>query len=273
MSGSHLGLGVRVGRHAYALQLGSAEAANYFGRAYRACPASREGDNGPCDRICLAPDGAQWVADCNGESFARGTLAQAIWQIDWMMVHCAVTEPAGCPSFHAGWVERAGGALLIAGDGGSGKSGLCLQLLDRGFRLGAEDVTFIDADRLWPFPRAIQLRTCNPLLKTVTPVRLFPGYDGRICVDIHAAQAAPATPVFGMTVMILDNSRAAGPPRPLPALDALQRLLAYCHRSQRIDQRLFDSLVGLAVAGRIFVVSGRSDADSLIALMEAQGRP
>jgi serine kinase of HPr protein (carbohydrate metabolism regulator) len=53
-------------------------------------------------------------------------------------------------TLHASTVARDGGAVLITGPSGSGKSDLALRLLDRGFALVSDDQTIVrkDGDRL-----------------------------------------------------------------------------------------------------------------------------
>jgi hypothetical protein len=64
---------------------------------------------------------------------------------------------------HAGAVARGGGALLIVGPGGAGKSTLATALLRKGFRYLGDDVAPIDlgTGRVVPFPMAPTVR-CHP---------------------------------------------------------------------------------------------------------------
>jgi len=57
---------------------------------------------------------------------------------------------------HAGVIERHGGALLLAGVSGQGKSTLTTYLCEHGWRFLSDDVAPVrmDADRVLPFPQA-----------------------------------------------------------------------------------------------------------------------
>ncbi|NJL07324.1 MAG: hypothetical protein HC900_02975 [Methylacidiphilales bacterium] len=159
-------------------------------------------------------------------------------------------------------------AILFAGDGGSGKSGLCLKAMARGFRCGAEDVTFLADNRLVPFPRAIQLRRDDPLLDAIDPARRFEGCDGRMCVEVRPEEAAIEMSAATSTVVLLDPA-ADGPPRVLSPLEGLQRLLGLCHRLDRATQPLFDTFTTLAATGRM-IVSTPAGAETLLDLSEAR---
>jgi hypothetical protein len=200
----------------------------------------------PCDE--------GWLVCIDGAPFVRAPLTEAMHLLDWEMVRRAVKQDSRCAAFHAAWVVRDGRALLFAGEGASGKSGLCLKAMMRGFRCGAEDVTFLAGNRLVPFARAIQLRRNDPLLDGIEPARLFDGCDGRVCVEVRPEDAAVEMSAATSTVVVLDPT-ADGPPRALSPLEGLQRLLGLCHRLDRTGQTLFDTIASLAAAGRVLVAS------------------
>ena len=64
---------------------------------------------------------------------------------------------------HAGAIERAGGALLLAGSSGQGKSTLTTYLCDHGWRFMSDDIAPVrmDTDRVIPFPQ-VPVRRLHP---------------------------------------------------------------------------------------------------------------
>lgn len=242
---------IAVGDRAYGLESASPAALAFFRRAYAACLRPPGGEAG---RFTLAPCDDGWLVRIDGAELVRAPLIEAMHRLDWEMVRRAVKQDSRCAAFHAGWVARDGRALLFAGEGASGKSGLCLRAMMRGFRCGAEDVTFFSGDRLVPFPRAIQLRRDDPLLDGIEPARRFEGCDGRVCVEVRLDEAAAETTAERLTVVVLDPT-ADGPAQPLSPLEGVQRLLGLCHRLDRTSQALFDTITTLAAAGRVLVAS------------------
>ncbi|NJO53820.1 MAG: hypothetical protein HC829_02370 [Bacteroidales bacterium] len=226
-------------------------------------PAAPGGEAG---RFALEQCGPDWLVRADGAEFARAPLREAMHLVDWELARRAVKQDSPCAAFHAAWVAREDHAILFAGDGGSGKSGLCLKAMARGFRCGAEDVTFLAGDRLVPFPRAIQLRRDDPLLDAIDPARRFEGCDGRVCVEVRPDEAAPEMASEQMTVVVLDPA-ASGPPRVLSPLEGLQRLFGLCHRLDRATQPLFDTFTALAATGRIVV----STPDAALSLLDLPG--
>lgn len=262
-------LTIRVGDQTYALESPAPDHLAYFTRAYAACPGHAADVSG---RFVLARQGTQWQVLSDGAIFAEGSFDRVIRLLDWEIARRAVKQDSTCAAFHAAWVVRDRQAAMLAGEGGSGKSHLCLQMLDHGFRCGAEDVTFFRENRLVPFPRAIQLRDTDWVLDRIAPEHLFVGYDGRICVEVPAHQAATETDGNDLTVVFLDPDAPAGPARPLAAFEGLQRLFALCHRLDRVTQPLFDLVAGLASAGRTYVMPRRNAATSLPELLSEAGR-
>lgn len=256
---------IRVGDRTYGLQTSSPEALHYFSRAYRACVGSSLEETGRYD---LHRQGGDWRVTSDGESFVRGSLRHAVRQLDWELTRRAVKQDSDCAAFHAAWVGRGRLAVMLAGEGGSGKSRLCLQLLERGFRCGAEDVTFMKGPRLIPFPRAIQLRVDDHMLDHVDPSRVFAGYDGRVCVEVGDSDASSEMQVSNLVIVFLDLALICGSREPLAPLEGLKRLFELCHRLDRVTQGLFDSLVHLATSGRMFVLPRCNAVDTILELLE-----
>jgi hypothetical protein len=248
---------LRIGDQAYGVDTTSPEALAYFRRAYAACLEPSHDETTAV--FALDRRGESWVARSGDCEIARGPLHETIWTLEWHMLHRAVKKDTACAAFHAAWVARGAHAVVLAGEGGSGKSHLSLDLLSRGFRCGAEDVTFLSGERLVPFPHAIQLRGDDPALGGVEAGRVFAGCDGRICVELSTDEGALAMPTAALTIVVLDP--AAGPLQPLGALEGLQRLLALCHRLDRVTQPVFDVFVAAAAAGRL--MTGTADAGAI----------
>lgn len=261
MTAGHLT--IRVGDRAYGLTGSRSQALAYFGRAYAAC-LGHPSEESAC--FALEQRGSAWHGLCDGDEFTRGALSDVTRLVDWELTRRAVKRDSTCAAFHAAWAALGSRAVMLAGDGGAGKSRLCLQLVGEGLRCGAEDVTFVDDGRLIPFPRAVQIRRDDPVLHEVEPERIFPGLDGRMCVAVEPGEAADPTPA--MMVAFLDPSAGAGTARRLAPLAALERLFRLCHRLDRVTGPVFASFVELAVAGRMYVLP-RDPLAAILALVEA----
>ncbi len=263
MTATHLT--IRVGDQAYGLQASSPDALVYFSRAYAACLGQPSEETG-CFTLESAAGGG-WQLHSDGVEFTRGPLGQVIRLLDWELARRATKLDSACTAFHAAWVMQGQHVVMMAGEGGSGKSHLCLQLLDQGFHCGAEDVTFFKGDWLTPFPRAIQLREDDPELQHVDPSRIFPGFDGRVCVEVRAKEAAAETDAGNLIVAFLDPA-ASGLMQPLTPLEGLQRLFGLCHRLDRLTQPLFETFTTLAAAGRMLVVPRRNALTAILDVLE-----
>lgn len=269
-------LAIRVADCAYDLWTSSPEAEAFFRRAYAAClgePAAA------ASRITLVPVDEAWQARRDGIVLGDGDLVRAMALIEWELLRNAVQEKSTCAVFHAAWVASGGRAVVLAGEGSTGKSGLCLELLTQGFLLGAEDAAFFQADRLVPFPRALQLRAGDPSLATADAQRLFPGCDGRLCVEVRREETAGILDVRAATVIFLDPPEAGRgphgdgpePPDPLIPLDplsALRRMFSLCFRLDRVAQATFEAITRLAASGRMFALRRDTASRSIPDIME-----
>lgn len=76
------------------------------------------------------------------------------------LVDHALQSATGVVAIHAALVEKAGARVLLVGASGAGKTTLCLELLDRGWRYGSDDVAPVVAGdgRVVAFPRALAVR-------------------------------------------------------------------------------------------------------------------
>lgn len=263
MTATHLT--IRVGDQAYGLQASSPDALVYFSRAYAAC-LGQPSEETSCFTLESAVDG-DWQVHCDGVEFARGPLGQVIRLLDWELARRATKLDSICTAFHAAWVIQGQQVVMMAGEGGSGKSHLCLQLLDQGFCCGAEDVTFFRGDWLAPFPRAIQLREDDPELQHVDPSRIFRGFDGRVCIEVRANEAAAGTDAGNLIVAFLDPA-ASEPMQVLTPLEGLKRLFGLCHRLDRFTQPLFETFTTQAASGRMFVLPRRNALAAILEIVE-----
>jgi HprK-related kinase A len=104
--------------------------------------------------------------------------AQLIPLIEWTFNLSVFHRPCPHLLLHAAVVERAGGALIMPGAAGAGKSTLCAALVGRGWRLLSDEVAVIRyADgQLLPVPRPISLKEDSiELIRRFAPgVRLGP---------------------------------------------------------------------------------------------------
>jgi hypothetical protein len=246
------GLILQLGDCRYGITTESREAASYFRRAYSACLVET---GQALEWFLLQQAGVEWGVWHREQLLFQGDFPSTLNWLEWMLLNRSVKQDSQCAAFHAAWAAVDDRVVMLAGAGGSGKSRLALQLLERGFMLGAEDVTFIDMDRLIPFPRAIQLRSDDTLLEELAAGQTFTGYDGRIDVEIGSNRAAGEKNLDQLTILFLDPSLDGAAAQPLTPLDALQRLFNLCHLLDTVTRPGFEALVSLAVTGHMLSVS------------------
>jgi HprK-related kinase A len=85
---------------------------------------------------------------------------QAFPVLEWGLNWCVSTHCHQYLMVHAAVVERSGGALLLPGPPGSGKSTLCAGLVSRGWRLLSDELMLLDpaSGYIVPLPRPISLK-------------------------------------------------------------------------------------------------------------------
>ncbi|MEO6062245.1 MAG: hypothetical protein ABIQ99_09925 [Thermoflexales bacterium] len=135
---------------------------------------------------------------------------------------------AGREPLHAAAVSRGGSAILIAGPSEEGKSTLCYALLRRGWRLIADDATFLDlgAGRVWGHAAAVRLLPDSdqifPELAGI-PARRLP--NGKVKREVRVE--APALTGAPIGLVVLGGPRDAVPRlEPIPAREAIAFMFA-----------------------------------------------
>jgi len=96
----------------------------------------------------------------DGGNFARFPAEQLLAQIEWGMNWCVAMRANQYLMLHGGVVARDGGAMILPGVPGAGKSTLTAYLMHRGWRLFSDEFTLLAQDtlELRPFPRLIPLK-------------------------------------------------------------------------------------------------------------------
>ncbi len=100
-----------------------------------------------------------WRALCNDHLlFERRSLGAALRRLEYDICCRMLVARPDLVVLHSATLEATGGAALISGPSGAGKSTLALALAARGYRLGGDDLAFLDAAaRLHPLPRCAHL--------------------------------------------------------------------------------------------------------------------
>ncbi len=90
-------------------------------------------------------------------------LAQAFAMFEWGLNWCVASSAHHFLVVHAAVVERGGGALILPGAPGSGKSTLCAALVNRGWRLLSDEMTLLglESGEVCPFPRPVSLKNAS----------------------------------------------------------------------------------------------------------------
>jgi hypothetical protein len=98
------------------------------------------------DGAVITIDHAPDAHDEEVTRFLRMTpLAALLFQRGSLAFHAAALSPPSLPQQDMDWADETG-AILIAGDSGAGKSTLLAALLQRGWRLLADDLAVVDMD-------------------------------------------------------------------------------------------------------------------------------
>lgn len=152
----------------------------------------------------IAPDGSRVVVEM------AGTDQAGMRTFMYGSVFAILLMRRGLLPLHACCVERDGRAYAISGHSGAGKSSLAMQLVRRGYRLLADDVTVVDLSA-----------PCRPLaLPTFPRVKLWRNMLDQL--DIDATELEPVTAGVAKYSQPVTAAFCAEP-RPLAALLLLER--------------------------------------------------
>ena len=88
---------------------------------------------------------------------------QAFPMLEWGLNWCVSSHCHQYLIVHAAVLERSGGALLLPGPPGSGKSTCCAGLVSRGWRLLSDELTLVDppSAAVAPLPRPVSLKNAS----------------------------------------------------------------------------------------------------------------
>jgi HprK-related kinase A len=88
---------------------------------------------------------------------------QAFPMLEWGLNWCVASHCHQYLIVHAAVLERSGGALLLPGPPGSGKSTCCAGLVSRGWRLLSDELTLVDpaSAAVAPLPRPVSLKNAS----------------------------------------------------------------------------------------------------------------
>jgi len=205
---------------------------------------------------------------------AMGVIHYAIWDI-----HAIVPQSSRDFLFiHAGSVARNGGALLLPGPAGRGKSSLVAALLRRGFGYLSDEAGAIDpvSSRAYPFPKRLSLEP--------DALVFFPGLEARL-QDVEAAgaalgkryvrpedmDAAVAVPSPIERIVFLGPQRS-GTPRVtrIGQAEAVERLAASSLNLYRYRERGVILLSRVVLSAEALELSG-GDPNDLAAAIEELG--
>ncbi|MBM9535995.1 hypothetical protein [Desulfobulbus alkaliphilus] len=200
--------------------------------------------------------------DSNGsdrETLYAGSSTSAVWVVDHEMIKRTVLRDSDCAALHAAWVSTGNAILILAGDGGSGKSSLCLELLLLGCGYGAEDVTFFQGPNPLALPRAVLLKPGSALRSRSGLIRLpsvLEDFDGRAyCLP----QPPPKVARYDQQQFVFMFLEAAGSGTlsRLGPTETVRRFVEACQTPNKISPLLFERVVKTAREGRSYVVRGR----------------
>jgi HprK-related kinase A len=107
---------------------------------------------------------AQVLFQCDGAPpFHPLPAEQAFPILEWGLNWCVSSHCNQYLIVHAAVLERSGGALLLPGPPGSGKSTCCAGLVSRGWRLLSDELTLIDpaSAAVAPLPRPVSLKNAS----------------------------------------------------------------------------------------------------------------
>jgi hypothetical protein len=107
-----------------------------------------------------AEGGPHWQGFAEGDLVASyPSLGYALQELEYAICSRVIDQRGRLMVLHGATVFTTGGAAFITGHSGSGKTTLALALAARGYRVGGDDVAFLDpaTGELQPMPRCAHL--------------------------------------------------------------------------------------------------------------------
>ena len=224
-------LSVRIG----AVPASLSDATSAWG-GWQAAPARVLLNVGGTARYLIAERGREVVVDpCEGGGAVRGFLLGSVLG--------ACLQLRGCLTLHASAIETDAGAALFAGPQGVGKSTLLAALLDRGYRMLADDVSGIARGaggrpevsgafphiRLWA--DAMDRLRWNGTPRALEEVR---GTRRKWCVPVEAFRDAPLAVRAVFVLSAHDGDSIVI--RPAPASAAFASLVRHTYRLRLVRE-------------------------------------
>jgi hypothetical protein len=204
------------------------------------------------------------------ERFHVQLLPEAIHRAVWEIQRSVPEYVRDFVLLHAGAVVRDGGALLLPAKTSSGKSSLCLGLLEGGFSYLSDDVGAIDpvTGRACPYPKLIKL--------IPDALEFFPGLEERLQdrtlpfpqwerfarPEDVGAEVAQATPIRWV-VFPTDDFEGSPVLEPITSAKCVELLAANCFNLYRYGEGGVVLLSRIASSAEAFQLSGGSLRDRI----------
>lgn len=173
-----------------------------------------------------------WRVVLDGEpSLERRSFGSALRNLEYEICRRVIEHRADLIVLHGATVFAAGGAALITGRSNAGKTTLALALAARGYRVGADDIAFLDpaTGEVMPLPRCSHLDARSRRLLRATGLRL--PADAARHVFVTPADLGPPAPVSGPVrhLFVTSRGRGAAPAlTPLPQAAMVLVLMEEC---------------------------------------------
>ena len=206
--------------------------------AFRSAP-------GPADEALALrlerTNGAFLLSDSDGYERAWSSRPDAVADLLSRFMFGLLTRVTerGIYAIHAGAVESDGGATLLSGRSGAGKTTLVLNLLQRGFRLLSDELAIVEpsTQRILPYRRSLHIRPGTPelipalrLVERPSPMLVNGAWTLTPAMLEEALPDCLAPPARLTSVLLLGGTPDAESPPALtpvpPAVAALELLRA-----------------------------------------------
>jgi hypothetical protein len=222
----------------------------------------------------------------NQQPFKPLPLDQAFPMLEWGLNWCVANHCHQYLMVHAGVIERAGRAALLAAPPGSGKSTLCAGLVNRGWRLLSDELALIGLSDglITPITRPVSLKNDSiPVIRSFAPEAFIgpTAHDTRKGTVAHmrppadsirraAEKARPAWVVFPSY-----EPGSAARAEPLSAARAAIKLIDNAFNYSLLGAVGFDAINRMAGACQCFrfVYSRLEDADEVFARLASCPEP